>query len=245
VSKTSFTLLMAAVLGTSCASAAAFNAVTGFSLTTNTAANRWSYWGTPNTNVSTYAANVALLPVLFNGTCGVGTSCWDETIAANNLVLQNVTGVDALGFPNSDARNNQLTYYNRTGVVDVRFLVPTTGSYSLSGFFEGSANAPEATRDLIVVNSNVGSPLFNLGPALDPFGTVNNFSFASLSLSAGDIVDFLVAGTQTTPDQNSLATGFNATFTQGTSGVPEPGTIGIVASGLALIAWKRRKLLGR
>jgi hypothetical protein len=246
MSNTTLRLFFSAALGMSCATAGSFDAVSGFSLSTNTATNLWSYWATSNTSVDSYAANVSILPVLYNGSCGGGTSCWDASSGVQNLVLQNVTGSDFL-FPNSDARNNQLTYYNRTGVVDIRFLVPTSGTYSLTGFFEGSANAPEATSDLIVLNGNVGSPLFSLGPALLSFGAVSNFSFAGVSLNAGDSVDFLVAGTQTTADANSLATGFDATFTQGSSSaVPEPGTISIVAAGLALIAWSgRRKALPR
>jgi hypothetical protein len=231
--------LFIAGLGAGGACAASFDAVTGFSLTTNTAANTWSYWGTPNTSVAGYAGDVALLPVLFPGTCGSGTSCWDASSGTQNLILDNVTGADVLGFPNSDARNNQLTYFNRTGVLDLRFLVPATGTYSLSGFFEGSSPSPESTRDVIVVNSNIGSPLFNVGPGLLAFGSIQNFNFASLSFNAGDIVDFLVAGTQTTPDANSLATGFDATFSSGsTSPVPEPATLAIVGAGLLLLTWR-------
>ncbi len=87
--------LCLACLTMSAASAATFDAVTGFSLTTNVATNTWSYWGTTSTTIGTYASNVALLPVLFNGSCGSGTSCWDTSGGISNLVLQNVTGADA------------------------------------------------------------------------------------------------------------------------------------------------------
>jgi hypothetical protein len=231
-------LMIVFALSLSCGFASSFDAVTGFSLTTNTAANMWSYYGGASTNVSTFESSVSLLPVFFNTTCGGGTNCWDATATTNNLILQNVTGTSA-PFPNSSALNNQLTYYTRTGIVDVRFLVPTTGTYSLSGFFEGSAIAPESSQEFIAIDGNVGSPLLNMTGAVAQ-GATNPFSFASLSLNAGDTVDFIVAGISTTSDLNSISTGFDATFTQGsTSNVPEPGTVALIAGGLLVLGYKR------
>lgn len=119
-------LLIACSFTLSCGFAGSFDAVTGFSLTTNVGTNTWSYYGGASTDVSTFEGTVSLLSVLYNGSCGGGTSCWDTSSGAANLILQNVTGAD-VGFPNSDALNNQLTYYTRSGIVDVRFLVPSTG----------------------------------------------------------------------------------------------------------------------
>jgi hypothetical protein len=228
-------LLALGVMSIATVLASPFDAVSQFSLTTNTATNQWSYWGSPSTTVSTYPGSISLLPVLFNGTCGSGTSCWDTNSGIQNLILQNVTGVDVSGFPNSDARNNQLTFYTRSGIVLVRFLVPVTGTYSLTGFFEGSALAPESSQEFIDINGNTGSPLLNLTGAV-PNGVFNPFNFSSLSLNAGDTVDFLVAGTSTDGSNNSLSTGFNATFTTGTSAVPEPGGFVLLAGGLGILA---------
>jgi hypothetical protein len=227
-------LMIVFALSLSCGLAGPFDAVTGFSLTTNTAANTWSYYGGTNTSVSTFESTVSLLPMLFNGSCGSGTSCWDTNSGPANLILQNVSGADA-PFPNSDALNNQLTFYTRSGIVDVRFLVPTTGVYSLTGFFEGSAISSESSQEFIAVDGNVGSPLLSLTGAL-AFGATNPFSFGSLSLNAGDTVDFIVAGISTTADTNSLATGFDATFTTGGGSVPEPGTFALLAGGLIVLA---------
>jgi hypothetical protein len=234
-------LLIGFALSVSCGYSGSFDAVTQFSLTTNMASNTWSYYsGSSSTDVSTFASTVSLMPVLFDTSCGGGTSCWDSTTTTTNLILQNVTGTDA-PFPNSDALNNQLTYYTRSGIVDVRFLAPTTGLYDLTGFFEGGANTPQSTQEFIAVDGNVGTPLFNMTGAV-PFGTLNDFSFSNLSLNAGDTVDFLVAGTSTTSDLNSLSTGFDATFTEeATSGVPEPGTLFLFGSGLLGVAIATRK----
>jgi hypothetical protein len=223
--------------------AGTFDAETQFSLTTNTASNTWSYWGSSSTTVSTYPSTIALLPVLFDKTCGFGTSCWDATTIIGNLILQNATGSDVTAFPNSDARNDQLTFYPRTGLVLVRFLVPTTGTYDLTGFFEGSASTPQFSQDFIDIDENVGSPLLNSSGGL-AFGAVNSFDFTNLSLNAGNTVDFLVAGTST-DGNNSLSTGFDATFTQVTS-VPEAGGFVLLAGGLLVLgAVKKYKRVGR
>lgn len=86
--------LAIALLSCGVAFASSYNAVTDFSLTTNVSSNTWSYWGSTNTSVVNYFSNVTLLPVLFNGSCGFGTSCWDASTGTDNLILQNVTGSD-------------------------------------------------------------------------------------------------------------------------------------------------------
>src|SRR5664279_5809550 len=113
---TRYLVLAAALLSCGVAFATSYNATTDFSLTTNVASNTWSYWGSTSTSVVNYFSNVTLLPVLFNGSCGFGTSCWDASSGAQNLILQNVTGSDGF-FPNSDARKSQLTFYTRSGIV--------------------------------------------------------------------------------------------------------------------------------
>ena len=233
-----YLVLAVALLSCGVAFATSYNAVTDFSLTTNVASNTWSYWGSPSTSVVNYFSNVTLLPVLFNGTCGFGTSCWDASSGPSNLILQNVTASDAF-FPNSDARSGQLTFYTRSGIVDVRFLAPTAGTYNVAGFFEGSANVPEISAEAIAINGNGTSPVFSMTAAV-PFGSKNNFSF-SASLAAGGTIDFLVAGVSTTSDLNSLATGFDATITSGST-VPEPATLSLlVLAGTPLVAALRKR----
>ena len=89
----------------SVAAATTYDAVTGFSLTTNSASNTWSYWYNTSTSVSAYESGLGLNTWQFLNTCGYGTSCWDQTEYKDNVILQNVTGSDA-PFPNGIARNN-------------------------------------------------------------------------------------------------------------------------------------------
>lgn len=236
-----YLVLAIALLSCGVAFAASYDAVTDFNLSSNVAGNTWSYWGSPSNSIVNYFSNVTLLPVLFNGTCGFGTSCWDESTGIQNLILQNVTGSDAF-FPNSDARNGQLTFYTRAGIVDVRFLAPTAGTYNVAGFFEGSANISETTAEAIAVNGNGTSLVFSMTAAV-PFGTTNSFSF-SVPLAAGGTIDFLVAGDSTTADQNSLATGFDATITS-SSAVPEPSTLSLLLLAGAPLAASLRKRMQR
>ena len=238
-SSTRYLVLAAALLWCGVAFATSDNATTDFSLTTNVASNTWSYWGSPNASVVNYFSNVTLLPVLFNGSCGFGTSCWDASSGAQNLILQNVTGSDGF-FPNSDARTGQLTFYTRSGIVDVRFLAPTAGTYKVAGFFEGSANVSESTAEAIAVNGDGTALVYSMTGAV-PFGTTNNFSF-SVALAAGGTIDFLVAGDSTTSDLNSLATGFDATITTGST-VPEPSTLSfLLLAGTPLAASLRKRM---
>ena len=139
-------------LGLSTMQGATFDAVSQFSSTTNVATNTWSYWGTHSTDVTNFFTNAALLPNFIPG-CGFGTTCWDTTTGIDNLILRNVTGADISSFPNSDVRNNQLTYFTRSGIVDLRFLAPTTGTYSLTGFFARSANPNSLFRRAIIPTS--------------------------------------------------------------------------------------------
>jgi hypothetical protein len=240
-SMSKFTRFVALVLlGASCSLGASFNTLTDFSLATNNATNTFSYWGTTSSDVTNYNSNISLLPVLFSGTCGFGTTCWDMTSSEDNLVLYNATGSDG-PFPNGIARNNQVTIYDRDGITLVRFLASATGMYNVSGFFEGNANNPQSTQEVIAVDGNVATAPLDLTGAL-AFGSKNSFNF-NVSLNSGDTVDFLVAGASTTSDLNSLATGLDATITTGASGpsVPEPAAYVLVASGLCVLGLIRRK----
>ncbi len=228
-------------MGVGSAQATMYNPVTGFSNTTNVATNTWSYWYSNSTAVSTYPGSIALNPDFFSD-CGYGTQCWDQTLVLNDLILNNVTGSTA-PFPNGAALNNQLTFYTRSGLELVRFTAPAAGSYDVTGFFEGSAANSETSQEFIAVNSNTASPLLDI-TAAEPLGQINPFSFMT-ALAAGGTIDFLVAGVSTTPDLNSLATGFDATIT---SGIPEPSTWATLLlgfAGLGFVGYRRTKEAAR
>ena len=232
-------LLALLVVPTLCLSvgAATFTASGDFSTSTNTAANRWSYWSTIDTNVTSYASNIALIGS-YIASCGPGTSdCWVG--ASSNLVYRNNNATPDNFIGLSENAAGTLAFYSRLGIVNIRFLAPTTSTYDITGFFNGDSIDPiSSTRALIVVNGDVSTALYDV-TAVRAFNANEPFNFIR-SLNAGDTVDFLVAVGSGIP-QNSGSLGFNATISDGAAETPEPASFVLLGSGLALAALRRRR----
>ncbi len=121
----------------------------------------------------------------------------------------------------------------------VRWTAPADGTYSIAGFFDILDIYPTGIIGLVYEN---GTQLYSgelLGPPAqfpDKVGGREDFSFSGLNLKAGDVISFGVN------DDNNFyydTTGFDATITL----VPEPGSLLLVASGLAAAGgFVRRKL---
>jgi hypothetical protein len=181
-----------------------YNAVTGFELSSNVGTNLWSYWGSSNDGVKDYGSTISLLSTFYSD-CGEGTQCWDTTSGRTNLVLLNVTGVNQV-FGEAISPNDEISFYTRSGISLVRFLVPSSGTYSIAGFFQGIVREPTASEDVVAINERV----ISLTPEL-AFGAAKTFRYTQ-TLSAGDTVDFFVAGDSAGGTGNSMATGFNVTI---------------------------------
>jgi len=170
--------------------------------------------------------------------CGPGTSdCWAGP--SNNLVYRNNNATPD-NFGASENAPGTLAFYPRLGIVNIRFLVPTTSNYDISGFFNGDALGTIAsTRALVVVNGDVATALFDV-TAVRAFDANESFNFVR-SLSAGDTVDFLVAvGSGIASNSGSL--GFNVTISDGAAAeTPEPASFVLLGGGLALAALRRRR----
>jgi hypothetical protein len=210
--------IAAALLASSLAYPTTYNAVTGFELSSNQETNLWSYWGSTNDAIKDYGSNLGLLPIFFEN-CGSSTQCWDTSHGQANLVLLNTTGVNAV-FGDATSPNNEISFYTRSGISLVRFLVPTSGTYSIVGFFQGIVTQPTTSADVVAINERV----ISLTPEL-AFGAVKTFRFTQ-ALSAGDTVDFFVAGDLPGAGNNSMATGFNVSISDlGDPSSPEPSSL--------------------
>jgi hypothetical protein len=114
----------------------------------------------------------------------------------------------------------------------LRFTVPATGQYSLSGAFYGQDYVGPTTTDVHLLLNGVS--IFD-GVVTD-FGTGVPFN-TSLTLAGGSFLDFAVGfgGNQTYLYDS---TGLSATITA----VPEPTALAlVVGAGLLLNSWPRRK----
>ena len=156
-----------------------------------------------------------------------------------NLLLGNTTGSNQT-VGSSVAPNNSLVFYTRTGLTLLRFLVPTTGYYVIAGAFSGAANSPSSSTDAIYLTNGSGSILSTLYAPVTgtlAMGSSNPLFDQIDFLSAGETVDFLVAGTYS-GSGNSLATALMATIT--TVATPEPTSLLLGLGGLGLLFIRRR-----
>ncbi len=107
-----------------------------------------------------------------------------------------------------------------------QWTAPSTGVYSVSGFFQELNSANLGVQDAVLVNNNLTSPILNVHPDAGSTTTVN-FSAPSLALSAGDTIQFLLGPNYMNGNNGTDHTGFNATITL----VPEPSSAVLLALG--------------
>ena len=193
----------------------------------------WSYgYGTTGTSFTPYS--------LYSPNCEGGIKCWYAPFYGDvPRVGFNPTGqfIDwgTVVFP-----PDTLSVHPYAGEdTIVQWTAPATGTYSIAGFFDILDIYPTGIIGLVYEN---GTQLYSgeiLGPPAqfpDKVGGREDFSFSALNLKAGDVISFAVN------DDNDFyydTTGFDATITL----VPEPGSLLLVASGLAATGgFVRRKL---
>jgi hypothetical protein len=214
--------------------ATVYDPVAQYSPTSNLATNLWSYWDSTNGSLGSYTSNIGLIPTSTVGTCGGGvpTSCWTNNSSQNQL-LYNASGSSAT-FSTAIAANNTLTFFTHAGLTVVRFLVPTTSPYSLTGAFLGASTSPTSTTEEINITTAGGTILRNLvmNTGALAFQSSNPFNLLGVSLLQGEYVDFLVSS----PSANN-ATSLQAQLTP----TPEPASLLIGLGGIGFLLLRRRK----
>lgn len=128
----------------------------------------------------------------------------------------------------------------------IRFQVPSTGTFGISGAFardNTNFNAGDGVDVLVVKGANLDSPLFeeiissaNLVNHSDPFGGtgVADFNF-NISLQAGDVLRFIVFSDNQGQDGTFDATAFRVSVSQ----VPEPTALTLAVMGVVVMSFAR------
>jgi hypothetical protein len=168
-----------------------------------------------------------------------GLGCW-QTATPVDLVPQvgkNLTGA-TLDFSTLLLPTNVLLVHPGPSTDSiVRFTVPATGRYDISGFFELLDIHPTGVNVIIAFDGTVllDSPLTG-PPAMDPStpGGAIPFGATDVLLHAGDFIDY---GVNNAGDFFNDSTGLALTVTS----VPEPATWTMLLTGLALAGFGLRR----
>jgi len=213
----------AASLSAAAAQATTYNDVADFSSTSSTGV--WSYGtGVTGTSFTPYTN--------FNlGCLGPGSACWQTATPVNRVpaVMANLSGA-TINFSTVVFPTDVLLVHPGPDTDSiVRFTVPITGPYDVSGFYELLDTNPTGVNAIIAANGAVVASFLLTSPgAMHPNtpGQSQAFSATDLFLPAGTIIDYGVNN-----DGNYLddSTGLGLTFTL----VPEPGAWAMTLLGLA------------
>lgn len=127
----------------------------------------------------------------------------------------------------------------------VRYTVPSTGTYTISGMFQGDDNGGVCqtacafgTSTDVHILANGSTSLFGAEVA----GFLNQQAFSITgSFTAGETIDFVV-GYGTDGNYFNDSTGLQGTITEvsGVAGAPEPSTLALMCAGLLLLVFQRR-----
>lgn len=230
-------VVVAANLCAGVASATTYNDVAGFSSTSSTGV--WSYGtgvtGTSFTPFTNYTT----------GCLGAGTGCWQTATPVNEVpaVIANLSG-SPINFGTVVLPTDVLLIHPGPATDSiVRFTVPTTGHYDVSGFYELLDTNPTGVNAIIAANGTVIASFPLTGPgAMHPNtpGQSQSFGATDIFLPAGTVIDY---GVNNAGNYYNDSTGLGLTFIT----VPEPGAwvmflVGVAGLGATLRGARRRRV---
>lgn len=194
-----------------------------FSSTSSTGV--WSYGtGVTGTTFTPY-------PNFNPGCFGAGSACWQTATPVDLVpaVVANLSGA-TINFGTVVLPADVLLLYpgpNTNSIV--RFTVPVSGIYDISGVYELLDTNPTGVNAIIAVNNTIVASFLLTNPGAmhpDTPGESQSFSATDVFLPAGTILDY---GVNNDGDFLDDSTGLGLTFTL----VPEPGAWAMTLVGLA------------
>ena len=233
-----FATVFAALAISVSAGAVTYNAVSDFSTTSSTGV--FSY-GTGVTGTSFTAYTNYSAPC--QGTVS-GLGCWQTTTPTDlvPLVAKNLTG-STFDFGTVVVPTDVLLLHPGPSTDSiVRFTVPITGHYNVSGFYEILDTSPTGVNVIIAFGAGGGPETVLLNaplsgpPAIEP-GTPGGFvpfGATNVLLHAGDIIDY---GVNNAGNFSNDSTGLSLTFTS----VPEPAMWAIMLVGFGVVGGALRR----
>jgi hypothetical protein len=160
---------------------------------------------------------------------------WAAGTGGYSYVAQNTSAV-AVSYVDVTLQPGQIVMHpDATGQYSVvRFTAPTTGDYTLDTAFSGLDTTPTTTDVHVLLD---GSSLFD--GAVDSYEIPQAYS-SSLSLSAGDTVDFAV-GDGSNKNYFNDSTGLTATLATTPNAVPESSPLALIALGILPVLLSARR----
>jgi hypothetical protein len=235
----SATIAVSIILSATSAQAITYDPVVDFSFVSNSSVNGvWSYGQS-----TTLGGTFSLLTTPVNDSLNPLLEDWQGSVAGfsgNYPVIQhNPTGVSQGYGGTATSEPDELLFHPGPGgeYSVLRFVVPTTGSYTLNGIFTGRDTGPATTDLSVLLNMGVGTPLFS-GDTNIVGGNVAVFNVTQ-SFTAGDTIDFAVGYGNGSYVNDS--TGLKLTVASAAT-APEPTTLALLGlgSGLGILARRRK-----